>query len=156
MPLIYKQGDLFSKESLGSADLLCHACNCQPGGAGVAAEMKRRFPWAYEVEGRRGIMPGEAQVCENPEGSLDILCLYTSNGWGRARNTEDRILVNTFRALAMVANDYFAKGVRIHSPKINAGLFDVPWERTAKLLDAFVEVTGVEWVVWELDDREEK
>jgi hypothetical protein len=118
----------------------------------VAAEMKRRFPWAYEQEGKRGILPGEAQVYENPDGTLDILCLYTSTGYGVMRDPAGRILINTFRSLAM-SMDWFDSGVRIHSPKINAGLFGVPWERTAILIDAFVEVTGVKWVVYTGEEK---
>ena len=151
MPLIYKKGDLFSDTE---ADIFCHACNCQHvWGAGVARQFLEKFPEAFEQEGKiKGVLaPGDAVLyeCKYP----DVLCLYTSDKYGRYKDDEEQILRSTERALKEVAEWGLDPRTVIASPKINAGLFGVPWEKTAELLEAFVRKTGITWVVYE---REEK
>jgi hypothetical protein len=48
--------------------------------------------------------------------------------------------------------------VEIHSPKINAGLFNVPWEETEKVLETvlhrFMPRSGeatLDWYVWSFE-----
>lgn len=156
MPLIYKKGDVLSDKQ---ADVFCHACNCQHvWGAGVAKQFKEKFPWAFECEEflhRAGLLHlGEAeyyQPCEESEpneSGPDVVCLYTSSGYGKNKDSVDDIVLNTSKALAYCAT-WFDRGIIIASPKINSGLFGVPWERTAELIEAFVTLTGVEWRVYE-------
>lgn len=146
MPLVYKRGSVFDDNE---ATTFCHACNCQHvWGAGVAAKFKQRFPWAYEQEGELTLIPGTSNLYTQ-DGYPDVLCLYTSWKYGVDKDPESLIVNTTLRALTNSMH-YFYPGDVIASPKINAGLFGVPWSRTAKLIEAFCEATGVVWNVWEM------
>ena len=149
MPLIYKKGDLFTCQE---ADIFCHACNCQHvWGAGIARRFREKFPEAFEQEGniKGGLLPGDAVLyeCRYP----DVLCLYTSDGYGSRRDFEEQILKHTEDALRYVANWSMDSRTVISSPKINAGLFGVSWDKTEELLEGFVRETGITWIVYELE-----
>jgi ADP-ribose 1''-phosphate phosphatase len=149
--LTYHKGSMFDDKE---ADVFCHACNCQNmWGSGVAKQMKEKFPWAYAWEELMTVClcPGTARIYhrgndEEPK----VLCLYTSLHYGNAKDSEDIILYNTRNAL-LECGIWFDEGTTIASPKINAGLFGVPWEKTEVLIRAFCELTRVEWHVWELE-----
>ena len=158
MPLTYLEGSVFSDEE---ADILCQACNCQHvWGAGIAKEFKKRFPWAFTMEGASSWNPGDFSLYSlMDECNVSILCLYTSEGFGKNRDSTSDILWNTHRALF----DFWEyldwhfqnttlEDIVIASPRINAGLFGVPWEQTETILQAFVKLTGVNWHVWIPED----
>jgi ADP-ribose 1''-phosphate phosphatase len=149
--LTYHKGSLFDDKD---ADVFCHACNCQNvWGSGVAKQLKEKFPWAYSREGLLSecLCPGKATVYRSDDDEEPVvLCLYTSLQYGKERDPADVILRNTRNALIECA-PWFDAGTVIASPKINAGLFGVPWEKTEVLIRALCELTRVEWHVWELE-----
>jgi ADP-ribose 1''-phosphate phosphatase len=154
--LEYRKGDLFSAE--GPNTILVQACNCQGSwGAGIAKEFAIRYPgyfkeyqekchkygkilagMAIQFRGQQ-INPGQA-----------IACLFTSNGYGAGRDSEKLILLRTRAAIECLLGT-LPPDVEVHSPKINSGLFGVPWEKTEKILnECLVHYPEVKWVVWEL------
>lgn len=74
----------------------------------------------------------------------------TSDGYGSQRDPEDKILLNTENAVESLLCQMSIKGLtEVHSPKVNSGLFGVPWEKTEKIITEQLErFSGVNWTVW--------
>lgn len=142
--MIYEElpGNVFDVE----ADYYCHACNCKGvWGAGVAAQFKEKFPFEYE-QNRLLCEDSEHELLGLSTGYGDVICLYTSLEYGRYVDSPERILHKTRNALIDVRShiDY---GTVIASPRFNAGLFNVPWEKTREiLLDVFKDF-DITWKV---------
>lgn len=156
----YVDDSLFAVQP-GSASLLAHACNCRgTWGAGVAAGFRQKFPAAYSVyrshcqthaSNPSGLL-GTCLLIHNtssmPGGEYWIACLFTSVGTGQSVAPPNEILEATRLAvtdlLRQLHTHRFISTLRpgddyipvINMPKINAGLFRVPWERTEAILRA--------------------
>lgn len=134
--LQYIQGDLFSDKT----SYLLHACNCQnTWGRGVAATFAKRFPEAYAHHRTLNASPGDAQIILAD--TQPVICLLTSFGYGRETDPPRTILQNTEKALYNLDIKLHSRDkiISIASPKINAGLFKVPWEDTEKLIEDFLK-----------------
>ena len=151
MQLEVRKGDLFENATPGAA--LAHACNCQGvWGSGIALDFKKRFPEAYESYKwfcRDDIMPGVAFI-----GKSNVVCLFTSKDYGARKDPPEMILKATYNAALQFLKSFHSGQYttrEIHSPKINAGFFGVPWEDTEKVLkQALVAAnTDTKWIVWE-------
>lgn len=133
--ITYQKGSLFDAPK---TSMLVHSCNCKgKWNTGIAVQFKERFPRAFQEY---------EEICRFTEvdkliGKALILfdsgyfigCLFTSTGESHEHDSEADILVNTASAL----NDLIIKdwtGAPIHMPKINSGRFNVPWEKTEKIL----------------------
>lgn len=156
--LKYKKGNIFSNRDPNK--LIVHACNCRGvWGAGIAKQAAQVFPATYaryklicQVYDKR--LVGRAIIIENQ--GQRVGCLFTSYDFGNKKDSEDKILEYTEKAvdellrMAHAANPY---GIEIHSPKINSGLFGVPWEKTEniikKALTKYNELSII-WTIWEL------
>lgn len=153
MALQYAQGDLFFATNC----FLLHACNCRRNwGSGVAAQFARLFPGAYrQHQIIPANKPGEFQFLPTPEGVDGIICLFTSDGYGRHVDSPATIVKNTEKALNVLEGFFALREIgtiKIASPKINAGLFNVPWEQTAGLIEDFlIRNPKVEWTIYTLD-----
>jgi ADP-ribose 1''-phosphate phosphatase len=151
MSLEYKKGDLF--KVTGEKEILVHACNCRGRwGSGIALEFAKQFPWAYS-DYRRMCYTHKDKLqgygfwldFRNPT----IAALFTSRGYGSRKDKPGRILAATKMAidslLSITPSDY-----TINSPKINSGLFEVPWEKTEKVLKRVLKkYPNHKWIVWE-------
>jgi ADP-ribose 1''-phosphate phosphatase len=154
MALIYKQGDLFKAE--GNV-IFTHACNCQGRwGRGIALQFKERYPQAYEVYQdvcqNKDVNPlGRSLVIKDGD-DLPISCLFTSSHYSPPDSPEE-IAANTLTsALELIKQvPMYYSGYEIHSPKINAGLFKVPWAKTENVILEALQDTDVTWVVWEYE-----
>lgn len=115
--------------------LLIHSCNAQGvWGSGIAKQFKELYPLEYGIYN---------YYCETTHlskllGSCLIVnkvgCLITSSGYGYNVDIPATILFNTKKALA----DLISKTtMEISMPKINSGLFKVPWEETESILKTF-------------------
>jgi len=155
-----RQGDLFNVMTLDEYDentVLLHACNCMGvWGSGIAVEFRRRFPDA-EREYR--------QICQkNTVHSLkldvygkgivltgNVGCLFTSRSYGKDKDDIASIVSATYDAV-LDMDSRLDRKVKVHSPKINAGLFGVPWQETKDVLDkALAQAKNIEeWMVWSL------
>lgn len=148
MPIQYIKGDLFND----TTSKLLHACNCRrTWGRGVAAIFAEKFPRAYDKHRTYKADIGDIQVIECDKQT--IICLFTSDGYGKETDPPDQIVKNTQAALWLLGMYY--KGhtkVDIASPKINAGLFNVPWELSEKAIEDFLlENPNFSWKVYYVD-----
>ena len=132
----------------------------------------KRFPDDYKeyqsfCKGRETV--GQALITSNNVG-----CLFTSNGYGRYVDSPEMILEATNYALSslfelfpVVPSKPTEDGryeitrmlpkdsIRIHSCKINSGLFRVPWDKTEEIIKYYLSRAidaswDITWTVWEL------
>ena len=149
MPLIYKNGNLLDAPE----HYLVHSCNCRGvWGAGVAAQLRVAFPEAYKQE--RALCEAQANHLAGYFSiSGRVISLYTSRDFGAHRDDVDGILCYTDRALRRLfehLTETDPEGfTTLASPKINAGLFGVPWKRTAAILENLLPANRT-WVVYTL------
>lgn len=158
MPIVTRKGNLFDvPSSKDILNVLVHAGNAQGvWGAGVAAEFKRRFPTAFEVykescyRNAPSQSVGSYTYCE--ENGYGIVTLITSENFGHLKDDVDDIVTYTRRALGELFEDFTEGEPRphFHSPKFNAGLFAVPWEKTFAALQDLNKRYDYPWTVWEL------
>lgn len=130
----YAQGSLFESPK-GST--LVHAVNCRGvWGAGIALDFKSKFPEAFREYQNKSNKLGAACLGKSVYtkcSEYGILSLFTSEGFGRDASSPHEILEATADALDH-ATVYLRSGSILNMPKINAGLFRVPWEDTEKVL----------------------
>ena len=144
--ITYVEGDLLKAPP---DRLLLHACNCKGNwGKGVAKQIAKKYPLSHRAHQEAApFHVGDVQIinCD----TRVIICLFTSKGYGQTVDTQYKILRNTLKALATLAEAYRDDTVIIASPKINAGLFDVPWEYTEELINDFLaENKNIKWEVY--------
>lgn len=140
--LKYTKGDLFLH--VAAQAVLAHACNpFGLWGGGIAAQFQTRYPSAYEQY---------ARVCReharDPASLLGtclvvradhvyIACLFTSD----FHSLRDEILNYTRQSVLHLARQVAQlPGLEpphlpvVNMPKINSGIFNVPWEDTERIL----------------------
>jgi len=150
------KGDIF--KNLKDDVILLHACNAQGvWGSGVAVEFKNRFPQSYTEyknfceEQAQEYHWGARGMCLIT--SENIACLVTSFKYGKEKDDPATILKSTSMALEDMFNQLVQKQlVKVYSPKINSGLFQVPWRSTEEVIQKCIYQSSlnVEWTVFEL------
>lgn len=148
MSIKIETGDIFDLAPKGA--YLLHACNCQGvWGSGIARQFRDKYPrdyLEYMEYCDKGIEPGSTFITKNR-----IICLFTSDGYGKNVSSKEVILYNTDKCLHELETMLKLNSV-IYSPKINSGLFETPWKDTKKLINDFLERRpDVTWVVGELE-----
>lgn len=149
--IVYKTGDMFMTEVKNP--IFTHACNAMGvWGSGVAAQFATECFDEYKVYqamcARNGPIAGYGYTIMSRVGVLVTSVKYGS----KDRDPVDKILANTASALP----DLFLamKSMPNHtivSPKINSGLFGVPWEETEKLIEHELYLNpGVSWIVYSI------
>lgn len=124
--LIYQKKCLFTAPQ---GSFLGQSCNALGDwGAGIALQFKEKFPHSFLEQ--RKICSGQVlgqSFCTEEKG-YKVVSLFTSRGYGKNKSSNEEILKNTRKSLI----DFFSKDNRNHLyiPKINSGLFNVPWEMT--------------------------
>ena len=139
--------------------ILVHACNAEGiWGSGIAAQIKKRYPKAYErysihcsdigpsilgFSTQANILNDKHQICNMITSSID----------SKGPDDIETILINTTLALDHFLNRYTSRyvGTPIYSNKFNSGIFNVPWERTEKVLKVLTDRYNVEWTVCEYE-----
>ena len=84
------------------------------------------------------------------EKDLYMVCLYTSVGYGRHVDTPDSILDSTKSSVGSFLETN--KECKLHMPKINSGLFRVPWYKTELIIEDLLNTymsKGHNITVWE-------
>lgn len=149
--LEYRTGDLFSASP---SAILAHACNAKGvWGSGVAKRFKQLYPHAFRQYSHYccytdpSVSVGTCPMVK--EDGRRIACLITSDGFGRDLGTEQSILDAT-RASFILLMENLHKKDEVHMPKINSGLFRVPWGKTAAVLEDVLREFTNTVVVWEL------
>lgn len=170
-------GDLFAAPP---GALLIHACNAVGSwGGGIALAFRSRYPDAFRVyrahcarwaaapdrlTGTALLIPptpagadgggGGSRRRERGGGGAGtrhyIGCVFTSRGYGKSRDSPEKILEATGPAMQhlmrLVAEEERRTGVAIAEVRmcrINAGLFAVPWERSKRTVEG-LELTEEE------------
>lgn len=141
--VIYIKGSLFQAPR---RSVLVHACNCQGvWGGGIAAEMARHFPDAYDSYRAFCVKdlprPGAIKLCF--ERDYVIGNILTSFDLGGNVDTPNMIIEATERALNRLR---IFTNAPMYSNRFNSGLFKVPWERTEAVIK---RVWPREWHVYE-------
>lgn len=133
------QGNLFSADK---GSLLIHACNTEGmWGAGIASDFNRLYPSYYaaykahcELKGKS--LLGTALILQGKWHKVG--CLFTSTGYGKKALYQDAILKATFHSLVDLFGQIPHNEV-VNMPKINSGLFRVPWEKTRAVIEQFAD-----------------
>lgn len=156
--IIYKKGNLFDAAG-GPNSILAHAVNCKGvWGSGIATEFKRLFPSSFEDyyqlcnRHKKQLLGMGVLYVPSPNNEASqqkIAYLFTSYGYGPHKDPESRIVKNTDRAIGCLFS-VLKDEAEIHSPKINAGKFAVPWEKTAAVIEKHLKLRKIKWTVWEL------
>lgn len=133
------KGNLFSAPKDA---IICHACNCQGvWGAGIAKQFRDRYPEAYKTyrdhcDQNELNLVGTCLLIEDQ--SRIIGCLFTSGGYGFGAENEQKILIHTQNSIKDLIRQN-TENRSIHMCKINAGIFNVPWEKTQAVLELYPE-----------------
>ncbi|KAK4221273.1 hypothetical protein QBC38DRAFT_377415, partial [Podospora fimiseda] len=146
------QGNLFG--AIPPETVLIHSCNCQGSwGGGVARIFNTQFPGAYRVYKAHcdnnpvANIVGRALLIQPQQGDPPnqyVACLFTSARGGSRHDAKNVILQHTESSMRGLLQELawleglapgtgrFSGGLRM--PPINAGIFDVPWKDTHRLL----------------------
>lgn len=145
--IIHCDEDIFSFE----CDIITHACNCSGNwGRGFAEQLATRFPLAYKQHREEApYKVGDWQSLAATE-DKQILCLFTSSGYGRYKDSREKILEQTESSLVQWSNTIESKAI-VASPQINAGLFGVPWPMTESIIEKIcLANSNIEWHLFTL------
>lgn len=133
-------GDIFKELELNNADVFVHGCNCFCNmGAGIALDVKKRFPEAYlaDLETKTGSHEklgtySQAIVTHNGR-QIIIVNAYTQYDWrgnGKDILADYSAIRHVFRAIKTNFN-----GLRIVYPTIGAGLAKGKWNIIEQIID---------------------
>lgn len=131
-------GDLFAHNGEVT---FAHSCNpFGLWGGGIAVVFKKQFPSAYKAYARHcqgKVQLGSCYVVrldESDPGNANraspayIACLFTSD----FKTSPETIVEHTRLAMAELAAQ---TSLPVCMPKINSGIFNVPWEDTERVLE---------------------
>jgi ADP-ribose 1''-phosphate phosphatase len=147
----YVKGSLFTAPM---GEVLIHSCNTYgKWGAGIAVQFRQRYPEAHDLYVKTCMQEsskllGKTQLT-GCNGHI-IGSLFVSKGYGWYKDPEEEIFNHTRWALADLAQQILPLRTRVHMPKINSGLFKVPWEKTEELVRLYLEPATAGVVVYEL------
>jgi ADP-ribose 1''-phosphate phosphatase len=140
------KGNLFDAPK---GSLLVHACNTQGvWGAGIAATFARLYPSylkGYEAQchAKGPRLLGTALILQGRWHKVG--CLFTSTGYGSKALYQDDIIQSTRESLIDLFTQVSDTEV-VNMPRINSGLFRVPWDLTREVLEEFPEREFKVWV----------
>ncbi|KAH3662415.1 hypothetical protein OGAPHI_005667 [Ogataea philodendri] len=166
MSINYVKGNLFRLAAKPATEpvYLAHACNCLGvWGGGIAAEFRRQFQSTYKVYhehclkyksdpsellGTALIIPADRKDSGYVSGTgdkLSVVCLFTSVMGGESPEEIAKYTELAMQDLKTQLSQTTTQYV-LAMPKINAGIFGVPWSLTERALTA----VGVPCTVYEL------
>ena len=132
----YKQGDLFKGSSEESYKL--HSVNCKGvWGSGIAKTFKELYPKAFEEYKKDCKDLDQALLGSCMIYDSNVVALFTSYSYCNAVDPIEEIVEHTEEAFYELLAKLYIRGNEetiIDLPRINSGLFRVPWEETEKVL----------------------
>lgn len=146
------RGDLLQLACDGRFDVIIHGCNCQCHmGAGIARQIRERFPEAYEADlmtekgSREKLGSISTAVVTRGEVTFTIV-----NGYTQFHRSGPGVRAD-YDAIGDVMKNVKAgfSGARIGYPKIGAGLARGDWEVIAKIIDPELEGEDHTLVIFE-------
>lgn len=139
MIIEHRTGSVFEAQSIPGS-ILAHACNAKGvWGSGVAKEFKERFPNQYNAYSYHcnkfngGPIVGTTLLVYDQIFDIGVACMITSERYGKDVDPPAAILEATYSAFIDLLSQ-LAPGSTIHMPRINSGLFNVPWPLTESVL----------------------
>ncbi len=128
------RGDLLDLAEAGEFDAIVHGCNCMcVMGAGIAKQIKQRFPEAYETDREGG--PSENKLglytetfIRRHDSSFWIVNAYTQLRPGS--QASEHAIRRVFQDLRQRY-----QGKRIGYPRIGTGLGGGDWNSISKIID---------------------
>lgn len=155
----YKVGNLVDAFSNGEIKVLMHQCNCFCNfGAGIAKEIKKKFPYAYytDCETKKGDKSklGTSSVCLVEEDEGFICNIYGQYHWkpekGKRICTEYNHLESGLRNTLDYLTGY-DENMTIGIPLIGCGLAGGDWKVVSKIIEKLeAEYPQFKFVVYTL------
>jgi O-acetyl-ADP-ribose deacetylase (regulator of RNase III) len=131
MKIVY--GDLLDLAERGRFDIVVHGCNCRHVmGAGIALQIKKRWPEVYEIDRQREHRLGTistAYIFRNGV-SFFVVNGYTQLRPGRGHQVD---LIAIREVFEQVQEDFCGK--RIGYPRIGAGLGGGDWTKISGIIE---------------------
>ena len=128
------RGDLIKLAKEGKFDLIAHGCNCFCNmGAGIAATIKKEFPWAYAADRTTpmGVKEKLGTCTSASKEGLTIVNCYTQYDYGRKGMNADYDAIDS--CMQWLARNH--KDKRIGLPKIGAGLAGGDWKEILGIIE---------------------
>ncbi|MBB5018504.1 O-acetyl-ADP-ribose deacetylase (regulator of RNase III) [Chitinivorax tropicus] len=131
------QGDLLTLAMEGHFDVLIHGCNCQHTmGAGIAKQIRTRFPQAYEADlctekGSHKLGCISTAHVHLTDHSFVIVNGYTQIHW---RGAGVKVSYDALRSVMWHVKQDFS-GLRIAYPKIGTGLAGGDWNCISVIIE---------------------
>lgn len=162
--IVYKKGNILTLKKYPR--ILIHSCNTDGAwGGGIAYQLALRYPHAEQdyidiCKGQGSRLLGKcALIPSYGDENLLIACLFTLSFSDSMGDSKRIILENTRKSLDHLhqllkePNDQLAiqrslGEYKLEMPKINSGIFGVPWEQTEAILREFEG--KMEFTVYEL------
>jgi len=143
--IIELKGNLF--DYLNKDDIFLHSCNGQgTWGAGIAKGFAKNFPKSYISHKERHNKVGDGYVLKDD--GYNVGCIITSEFYGTRKAPPKEILVFTFISLIKLFSSFESDSFTIQSPKINSGLFKVPWDLSAKIIERAISKCPEKDITW--------
>ena len=127
------KGDLIKLAKEGHFNAIIHGCNCfHTMGAGIAAQIKKQFPLAYEADclTEYGDKTKLGNYTFAKHGDLTIINAYTQYAFGSGMNVDYDAIDKAFERIAKNFSLY-----KIAYPKIGAGLGGGDWSIIEKIIE---------------------
>ena len=152
----------YAKMSLFDApknSFIVHACNSEGvWGAGIAKEFAIQCPSQYVIYKKQASRIGEAvfEIFHDHDAEPHhVVNLITCSIEKYMSTSEEEILINTATALFDFLTFYVEHYPKkpIYSNRFNSGIFNVPWEKTEKVLKQLTDRYNVEWTVCDYESK---
>lgn len=143
------KGDLLEMAENGEFDIIVHGCNCfNSFGAGIAKQIKERFPRAYERDFNtvRGDRSKLGKMTFGSFGNLLIVNAYTQ--YGTSSKGEDVFEYDAFKQVLDNLHKNYREDRRFGFPLIGCGLAGGDKDRIIGMIEEFAkdrDVTLVEF-----------
>ena len=155
MAIIYMTGNLYTTQP---GHYIAHSVNAQGVmGRGFAKTYRELNPDSFSQysnycskNNKRSLVGTYLKTIDAKTNQLSAL-LVTSEGYGTRVDAPSFILDATKKSVTLFLRDHCSgtKKQVIESPRINSGLFSVPWEKTeAVLANCLSNYPHVDWIVW--------
>lgn len=143
------KGDLIKMAKNGDFNVIIHGCNCFcTMGSGIAAQIKRAFPKAYEADcctAKGAMKVGHFTWAKHDQ--LTIINAYTQYEYGR--DGKDRFDYNGFLQILYKLCGFLSRDAKVGMPMIGAGLAGGDWERIRGMIQRELADFDVTVVIYE-------
>lgn len=166
------KGDLLSLADKGQFDIIMHGCNCQNiMGAGIALQIKKRFPQAYEADTAffKHHVPGDLFAKYVPMTSLLLGNFSGTYVSCKDEPKKELLIINAYTQILPGANfdmcafstvlkkvNLLYSGQKIGIPLIGAGIGGGNWESIKQGVQAFLSDMDVTVVHFSPEENKEE